>query len=86
MTGVSGLELLLVLGLAYLLFGPREAARVFRTMGEVTARCRRFLRQMQQEFDAAMREADKAGGCRRGETPQEPAAPPGVARARGEGS
>ncbi len=58
MFDLSWSELLLVGAIALVVIGPRELPRVLRTVGQTLSKMRRMAGDFQQQFSAAMREAE----------------------------
>ncbi len=51
-------ELLLIAVVAIVVVGPRDLPRMMRTVGQYTSKARRMARDMQSQFNDAVREAD----------------------------
>lgn len=59
MMGVGWSEMMVIVVVALLVFGPRELPQVLRTVGGYMRQFRRVTNEVRREFDNALREAER---------------------------
>ena len=58
MLGVSGQEFLIIAAVALLVLGPKDLPRALRLVGQWTGKMQRLRRELQSQFNRALREAE----------------------------
>lgn len=59
MFGISGIELLVIVLVALLVFGPKELPKAMRSAGAMLRTVKRMNREFQRQIDQVLREAER---------------------------
>lgn len=63
MFGISGAEMLVIMVIVLLVFGPKELPAAMRTAGRALRTINRMRSDMRRQFESALREVEKETGA-----------------------